>query len=94
VRPADGVQPRLLVARVLARAGDAEAEPVAVEGEAPGGVGDGDRGVIDAQEERVTMLLPARITLARREPDQLERVPVGIAEVEGTDAARRRVPVG
>src|SRR5213593_1908612 len=91
---ADGVQACLLGPGVLAAAGDAEAEVVAIEGDALLGVSDRDRGVVDAEEEPIGRLLPARIALAGREPDELQRMAVGIAEVEGANAARVPVPVG
>ena len=90
----DIVETFLLGTPVLAFAGDAEAEAVAVAGKAPGGVGDDDGGVIDSQEESLAADVPARIALARREPQDLECMAVGIFEVEGANAARVRIPVG
>src|SRR5437870_2953977 len=87
----DGVQALLLGPGVLAAAGDPEAEAVTVEGETLPRIPDRDRGVIDAEEEPVGRLLPARIPLARREPDELERMTVGIAEVERPDASGVRI---
>jgi hypothetical protein len=49
--------------------------------------------VIDAEEQPLGRLLPPRVALAGWKPDELERVAVGIAEVERADAARVRVPV-
>jgi hypothetical protein len=94
VRAAHRVQPLLLRPGVLAGADDPQAESVAVEREALRRVADCDRRVIDAQEQPIRRLLPAPIALAGREPDELERMAVGVAEVERADAAGVRVPVG
>ena len=56
-------QKLLFSAPVLARAGDAQPEPVAVELQAAAGVGGGDRGVVDAEEQPVP-LLPAPVAFA------------------------------
>ena len=53
--------------------GDPQSEPVAIEGDAAIGLGRGDRGVIDAEEQQV-LLLPARLALAGRILDQFERM--------------------
>ena len=54
---------------VLAVAGDAQAEPVAVEREARLGVADRDRGVVDARGTAGPRRLPARVALVGREPE-------------------------
>lgn len=95
--PEHVVEVLLLGPPVLALARDPQPEDIAVEPEAPLGVADHDRGVVEAQEEPVSRAgetVPAWVSLARGERDQLEEVPVGIAEVESFDAARVRVPVG
>jgi hypothetical protein len=91
-RAEDGVEPFLFDAVVLAGAGDRQPESVTPERERPLGVGDDDGRVVDAEEE-LSLLLPARLTLACRIRDHLERVAVGVLEVEGRDAAGVRVPV-
>jgi hypothetical protein len=50
--------------------------------------------VVDAEEERVGLPLPARVALAGGKEDDLERVVIGVLEVEGFDAAGVRIPVG
>ena len=97
MRTRDGehrVQVLLLGPPVLALAGDAQAEPVAVEARRSRGVGDRDRRVVDAEEERASPGVCQRgCALARREPDQLQVVVVGVAEVERADPAGVLVPV-
>src|SRR6266481_4108590 len=90
-RPSRGAaytrQVLLLGPDVVTLADDAQAEKIAIEGEAGSGRADADRGVIDAEEEAAAgLLLPARIALAAWKVDQLEGVTVGITEVEGRDA--------
>ena len=88
----DSIQPFLLGAPILRSAGDAQAQCVAIEAQARRGIGHHDRGVVDPEEEAVAPA-PLRITFARRELQHLERMPVGVAEVEGADATGGRVPV-
>src|SRR5262249_20751834 len=52
-----------------------------------------DRRVVDAEEEAVARTMPPRIPLSRREPQDLQRVTLGILEVKGADPARVRIPV-
>ena len=49
--------------------------------------------MVDPEEEQV-LLLPAWVAFAGRELDQLERVPVRIAEINGADPTGIRVPGG
>jgi hypothetical protein len=95
-RPEDAVQVLLLLTPVLARAGNAEAEEVAVELQAGIRVGDDDGRMVDAEKEQIsrTRAAPLRVSLPLREPDQLESVAVRVLEVEGLDAAGVRVPSG
>src|SRR5207245_2984543 len=90
----DVVEPLLLRPVVLAPAHGPHAEDVPVEAEARLGVAHDDRGVVDTEEHAVTGPMPAGVALVGRELEDLERVPVGIPEVEGADAGRVRVPVG
>jgi hypothetical protein len=47
--------------------------------------------VVDAEEELVAGLMPAGRPLVRREPQQLQVMIVGIAELDRLDAGRRNV---
>ena len=84
----------LLDVVVLALAGDLHPERVAIEAQRSVGVVHHDGGVIDAEEDPLGRVVPPRLPFARRERDDFEKVAVGIAEVEGADAAGVRVPVG
>jgi hypothetical protein len=81
----------LLAAPVFARADDPQPEPVAVEGEAAPGIGRGDRGVVDP-EEQLGPVLPARGAFPRRVLDQFQRMQVRVAEIHGANPAGVRVP--
>jgi len=87
-----GVQPLLFDAPVLARAGDAAAQHIAIELQARLRVRHDDRRMVDAEEQPVGRLLPARVALAGREPDDFENVAVRITETERADAAGIGVP--
>src|SRR6185369_5628267 len=82
----------LLCAVVLARAGDAQAECVAIKLQTRLGVADDDRGVIDAKKQFV-FLLPLLLAFAFRELQNLEPVLVRVSKVKRFDAARVLVPV-
>src|SRR6516164_3033260 len=56
-------QTLLLDPPILAGAGDAQSESVAIKGEAPLGIACGNRAVVDAEKQMV-LVLPARIALA------------------------------
>src|SRR5882724_12886253 len=64
----------LLDPDVPALAGDAQAEQVAIEGEARRRATDANRGVVNAEEEPIARLLPARIAPAGWKMDQLQCV--------------------
>jgi hypothetical protein len=49
--------------------------------------------VIDAEEHAVARTLPARVALARRELEDLERVPIRVLEVERANTAGIRVRI-
>src|SRR5262249_289342 len=66
---------------------DLEAEELGVEGHAAVDVHDRDGGVIVANNARSGSALPLWIADARWKKDQLQRVPFGIAELEGAHAA-------
>ena len=88
------VEALLLDAKVLARARDFQSERISIETEARVGVGDDDRGVIDAEEQPIGLAMPLRIALTFGEVEDLEVIAIGIAKVEGGDAARVRIPGG
>lgn len=58
------------------------------------GVCHDDGGMVDAEKHPVRVQPPFGVTLAGGEMQNLEVVPIRIAEVERGDAARRRVPRG
>ncbi len=86
LRIGETVEPGLRLAAVEPALDDAEAEGVAEDCERPVEIGHGERRVVDAEEEpgRVP---PARGRRAAGEVDQLDRVAVRIADLEGGDAA-------
>src|SRR5262245_28788747 len=84
-RSEDVVQVLLFNIEVLALAGHLQAQYVAIKGQCLIGVVDDDRRVIDAQEHAIATLLPLPLTLPRRKRDQLQEVPIGIAEIERAD---------
>src|SRR5262249_9443421 len=90
----DVVQTLLLRTVVLALAGHLEPERVPVAPETLRGVSDDNSRVVDAEEQAVARLAPLRVALARWEPENFKGVAVRVLEVERSDAARIRVPVG
>ena len=91
MRAGHGRQPFLFDTPILALACDAQPEPIAVEGKARVGIAHGDRTVINAEKQSVS-ILPARVSLAARELDQLERMAIRIPKVDRTNAPGIRVP--
>jgi hypothetical protein len=89
MRVRNGGEPFLLGAG----AGDVQTQAAAIKGRARLGVLRDDGTVVDA-EVKLVLLLPARLAFAGWELDQLERVAVGIAERNRSDAARVRVRGG
>src|SRR5947207_3081211 len=84
----------LLGAVIFALAGYLHAEHIAIEPQAGLRVRDDDRGVIYSQKQFVRRAVPLRITLIRRERQDLKEMAVGIAKIESLNAARLLVPVG
>ena len=79
---------------VLAFAGNLHAERVAIEAQRSIRVVDHDRRVIDPHEQSPRGFVPSRLSFVRRERDDFDEVPVGIAKVEGADTTGIRIPVG
>src|SRR3954447_11080426 len=86
------VEPLLLGTVILALARDLHPQPVPIELQAGLCVSNDDRGVIYSQKQAIRRGVPLRIALARREPQDLQRMPVRIAKIERADAARVEVP--
>src|SRR5689334_17748121 len=82
----------LLGAVILTRAGDAQAECVAIKLQARFGIAHDNRSVVDTEKQFV-FLLPLLIALACGKLQNLEPVLVRIAKVESLDAARILVPI-
>src|SRR6516164_7633445 len=76
---------------IIARAGDAQAEPVPIESDTLVGIGCRDRAMVDAEKQPV-LLLPARLALVGRELAQFERMAVRVAEIGTSDTASVPVP--
>src|SRR6516162_4299540 len=94
VRSEDIVQVLLLEAVVVTFTGNVQAQEIAVELQASISIRYGNGRVVDAEEQPAVSLLPLRITLARRELQNLQRMTVAIAEVECLDAGCGRIPIG
>src|SRR6266850_2254579 len=75
----------LFGAVVHAFTSESYAEQVAVEFQAVLRARYDDRGVVDAQEKFIVLLLPARIAFTGRKIDDLEIVAVSVFEIEGAD---------
>src|SRR6266404_1815115 len=79
---------------VLAFARHFEPQRVPVKFQAGLRIPDDDGGVVDAEKQSVRRLVPLRIALVRREPQNFEVVTIRVTEVEGKDASGTFVPVG
>ena len=88
----DLIQVLLLNSVIITHARDFHAQPVAVKSQALIGVRNDNRGVINAQKHIISRALPLRITFARREPNDLEHVVLGITKIERFDSPRILVP--
>src|SRR5947208_11990352 len=84
----------LFRAVVLTAALDAYPQNVPIKFQTLISTADHDRSVVDAQEKFVARSMPLRIALAFRKLQDLEVMPIGVAKVEGLDAAGVFVPVG
>ena len=56
------------------------------------GIFHNDGGVIDSEEKRIGLLLPAWVAFASGELDELKYMIVWIAEIEGPNACYSKVP--
>src|SRR6516165_3692867 len=92
MRSEDVIQMLLLRTPVLAFSSNREAEDVAPEVQTCVGVGDHDGRVVDAEKESA-LGLPPWLPLARRKLEDFQGVAIRVLEVEGTNPARRWVPI-
>src|SRR5262249_3013140 len=79
--------------RVVTCADNGKSEQVAVEPQTRVGIADGDGAMIYAEEQLVRGGMPLRLPFVGREVDELQRVAVGIPEVEGFDAGGIDIPL-
>ncbi len=87
VRPAHTIEMPLRRTEVLRSRGSPQTEPL-IEGYAAGAVDNADRRMIDAEKEFAPRPdPPMRRYLVRRKGQQFQRMPIGIAKLEGGDAA-------
>src|SRR5215470_350757 len=93
MRAEDVVQVFLFCPIVFAFARDAQTEKVAIELEARVGVGNGDCGMVNPQEDAITWAMPLGIALPLGKPKDFDRVLIRILEVEGLDATCVLVPI-
>src|SRR5215472_5885219 len=80
--------------RVVTCADNGKSEQVAVEPQTRVGIADGDGAMVYAEEQLVRGGMPLRLPFVGREVDELQRVAVGIPEVEGFDAGGIYIPIG
>src|SRR4029079_17526568 len=76
---------RLLGPEVVTFSLHLKSQQCAVESETPFGVGHDDGGWIDAEKHPEAGAVPFRVALVGRELKDLERMAVGVLEVEGTN---------
>src|SRR5215467_1664603 len=93
VRTEHIVQVLLLCAVILALTGNPQTEKISIELEACVGVGNGDRGMVNPQEDAVTRAMPLGIALPLRKPKDFNGMLVRVLEIESPDAACVLVPV-
>ena len=87
------VQALLLGSVVGAVASHAKPKRVPIEPQARVRIGDDNRRVVDAEKQPAFGCLPLRVAFAGGELQDLERMTVGVLEVERLDSARRDVPI-
>src|SRR5689334_2875529 len=93
MRTEDVVQALLLGTIVLTFSCHMHPEQVTVELKARLGIADNDGSVIDAQEQPAIRFVPLRIAFALWEPEDLERMSIGITEVKGSNPTGSFVPL-
>src|SRR5215813_10946760 len=90
----DSGQMFLFDPRVVTCADNGKSEQVAVEPQTRVGIADGDGAMVYAEEQLARGGMPLRLPFVGREVDELQRVAVGIPEVEGFDAGGIDIPIG
>ena len=80
--------------RVVTSADNGKSEQIAVEPQTRVGVANGDGAMVYAEEQLVRSGMPLRLPFVGREVYELERVVIGISEVEGFDAGGIDIPIG
>src|SRR5215472_3093584 len=93
VRTEHVVQVFLLRTVIFALSGNPQTKKIAIKLEARVGVGNGDRGMVNPQEDAVARMVPLGITLPLGKPKDFNGMFVRILEIESPDAACVLVPI-